>query len=125
MWAPFMEEITVNYEKEIDHEYTDEIVCPFCGYKFSDSWEYEGDSEDIGLLECDDCNKSFYATRNVSVDYCTEKANYGICNNCKDEDIVIENYTSSLGKYEGLCNKCGCLEIKRMRKEYFDSINVK
>lgn len=115
----------MHYEKEIDHEYTDEIVCPFCGYEFSDSWEYEGDCEDIGLLECDGCSKSFYANRSISISYYTEKASYGTCKHCKDEDVVVEDYNSSIGNYESLCNKCGCLEIKRMRKAYIDSINTK
>ena len=40
-------------EEEIDHEYTDEIVCPYCGYEFSDSFEISSEEEDLGLIECD------------------------------------------------------------------------
>ena len=31
--------------EDIDHEYTREIVCPWCGYEFSDSWEIQGNDE--------------------------------------------------------------------------------
>ena len=59
-------------EKEIDHEYTSEIVCPYCGYEHSDSWEWEQDelepSEDY---ECKDCGRTFIAERNVTVRYST------------------------------------------------------
>ena len=57
--------------KEIDCSYTDEIVCPHCGYKFSDSSEvfclisndlFEG-------LECDNCEKEFNVERSISVTY--------------------------------------------------------
>lgn len=54
---------------ELEHEYTDEIVCPWCGYRFSDSWEWE---EDNGGIDCD-CGKSFDYERIVSVDYSTSR----------------------------------------------------
>lgn len=38
----------ITVEREIDHEYTDEVVCPFCGYEESDSWEYKGDEDLTG-----------------------------------------------------------------------------
>lgn len=110
---------------EINHEYTDEIVCPFCGYIFSDSWEYESDCEDIGLLECRECEKSFYATRNITVDYSTEKARCGICKHCGNDDVVIENYNSSLGSYNDLCFKCGAIERERLIKVYFEELSSK
>ena len=59
-------------KEEIDHEYTDEIVCPHCGYEFGDSWEL-GDGEDIGELDCDGCGKNFYAERIITVNYSTRK----------------------------------------------------
>lgn len=39
--------------KLIDHEYTDEIVCPWCEY--GDVWKWADDGEDI----CDECEKTF------------------------------------------------------------------
>ena len=52
---------------KIDHDYTDEVVCPHCGYEFGDSWEL-GDG---GELECDECGKEFEFYRHVEVTYCT------------------------------------------------------
>lgn len=55
-------------EKEIDHEYTDEIVCPHCGYEHTDSWERESNSGDA---KCHHCSKDFFYERNISVSYST------------------------------------------------------
>lgn len=52
----------------IDCNRTDEIVCPHCGHEFSDSAEY-GRGEDVGELECGECEKAFFARRNITVDY--------------------------------------------------------
>jgi len=47
-----------------------EIVCPFCGKKVSDSWEFgNGEEGDIGEIECSNCSRMFYATRQVTVSY--------------------------------------------------------
>lgn len=55
-------------DEGFDHEYTDEVVCPHCGYEHSDSWEM-GETEH----DCPDCKKAFSLSRNVSVTYTTEK----------------------------------------------------
>lgn len=52
-----------------DTDYTDEVVCPHCGYEHSDSWEM---SE--GHHECGDCCRPFEITQNVEVTYSTEKS---------------------------------------------------
>lgn len=111
-----------NLIEEIDHELTDEIVCPFCGGEFSDSWEIMSDCEDLGLIECGECEKSFYATRNISISYSTEKATYGTCRHCKEQNIVVENYYSSIGRFEGLCIRCGESEKQRLREAYMQKI---
>lgn len=56
--------------KEIDHEYTNEVVCPYCGYKDRDSWEL---SDNDGETYCGRCDKEFAYTRNISISYCTSK----------------------------------------------------
>lgn len=56
--------------KEIDHNYTDEIVCPYCGCEFGDSWELSADS---GEEECYECGKEFEYYRHIEVTYCTYK----------------------------------------------------
>lgn len=64
---------TARVEKRIaefdgDVDYTDEIVCPHCGYEHSDSWEMRE-----GEHECSDCCRPFDVTRNVEVTYSTTK----------------------------------------------------
>jgi len=98
---------------EIDHDYTDEIICPWCGYRHSDSWEIEP-----GLRECENCEKSFYAERNVEVTYSTQKANYGTCKHCGNGDVPIEDYHSNIGSYKNLCTDCGHKERRRLLMEY-------
>jgi len=51
-----------------DYEYTDEVVCPHCGYEYGDSWEMRD-----GEHECPECEKSFDLVREVSVSYTTSK----------------------------------------------------
>jgi DNA-directed RNA polymerase subunit RPC12/RpoP len=55
-------------KEEIDHNYTEEIVCPYCGCEFGDSWE---NSEDSGEEECYECGKEFEYYRHIEVTYCT------------------------------------------------------
>lgn len=56
--------------KEIDHSYTEEIVCPYCGYEHENSWEWEGSG---GREECAECGKEFKWESETVVTYCTEK----------------------------------------------------
>ena len=58
-------------EEEIDHEYTDNIVCPHCGEEERDSWEY---SEDSGSATCGECRLAFHYERETSVTYTTSKS---------------------------------------------------
>jgi DNA-directed RNA polymerase subunit RPC12/RpoP len=60
----------------VEHEYTKNITCPYCGYEDKNSWEYREESGDI---ECPDCGKKFHYNRNVDVTYCTSA-------DCKDND---------------------------------------
>ncbi|MGB5217370.1 MAG: hypothetical protein WBN66_03630 [Smithella sp.] len=58
-------------DKEIDTDYTREVVCPFCGYEFGDSWEIdfgpcmEGDTE----VTCGGCEKDFPVSRHIEITY--------------------------------------------------------
>ena len=55
---------------QIDHEFRrDCFVCPHCGYKFSDCWEWPENGE----RECDDCENKFSFTQDFVVYYSTEK----------------------------------------------------
>jgi DNA-directed RNA polymerase subunit RPC12/RpoP len=65
---------------EIDHIYTNEIVCPHCGHKYRDSWEC-GTDEAGGECDweetCCECGAEFYASRYIAVSYSTRKINEG------------------------------------------------
>ena len=112
------------FENEWDfkHNYTDELVCPWCGYEFMDSWEYENDGEELGLVDCNNCGKQFYGYKNIVINYSTDKAHYGTCPICKDEEIVLEEYDSSCGCHDRMCLDCGKIEQRRLREEYFKRI---
>jgi len=56
---------------EIDTQGTSEIVCPFCGYVFSDSCEYNGDD----MVECD-CGKQFTLDTEYETVYYTYKPDW-------------------------------------------------
>lgn len=57
----------------LENMYTKQIVCPHCGYTFTNSHEcgYEGWEEDWEE-ECPECDKKFQASRNIEITYCTE-----------------------------------------------------
>lgn len=52
--------------RTIDHEYTENIVCPNCGEIFN-SFE----KDDYGTEYCDKCDTEFEYCRNVEVTYST------------------------------------------------------
>jgi len=51
---------------------TDEIVCPFCGYKYDESYEYIGEE----MIECDECGKKFELESEEVVYYTTKKPDW-------------------------------------------------
>lgn len=61
-------------DKDFDPEWdcwgTTELVCPYCGYVHSDSWEI---SDDDGKIECEKCGETFVFARERSTTYITEK----------------------------------------------------
>lgn len=62
---------------KIEHEYTQEIICPWCGYEHGDSWEHLRDSDDN--FQCNDCDKYFSYERDIEVTYSTQRKK------CKDK----------------------------------------
>lgn len=54
---------------ELDCMYEDEPVCPHCGKRHQDAFEWR----DSGRRDCDRCGKPFTWERNVEVTYSTEK----------------------------------------------------
>lgn len=56
--------------EEIDCNNTEEITCPYCGYAYTDSFEFRNDT---GEERCNSCKKKFYYSRDIYVSYSTEK----------------------------------------------------
>lgn len=53
----------------IDHEYTREITCPYCGHVPMDSWEWDDNGEE----ECSKCGNTYTFERIVTIEYSTAK----------------------------------------------------
>lgn len=43
----------------VEHFQEDEILCPYCLYEFSDSWELLGIGKESGQAECYECEQEF------------------------------------------------------------------
>lgn len=74
----------------IEHEYTGNIVCPYCGSEDEESWEHYDESGDI---ECPGCDKTFEYSRNTTVEYCTSKIS---CGDNKHEFEQRKDYPSHI-----------------------------
>jgi DNA-directed RNA polymerase subunit RPC12/RpoP len=97
---------------EIDHEYTDEVVCPYCGFEYGDSYEFFTGCHENSEAQCEGCNKYFAMTRNVSVDYSTSK----MCDKNKEEH-EYKDFEYKGEKYQ-VCQKCGFInDLKKEVKE--------
>lgn len=55
----------------MEHEWTEEIVCPYCGDEDPDSWEWNGGEEGDGHTDCKSCGREFYVQRHVLITYST------------------------------------------------------
>jgi len=97
--------------EEIDCDYTDEVVCPYCGYKDSDSYEYFGRSSDSTNVQCNECDKYFRASQMISVDYSTEKLP---CMNGEGEHKWSEWWEIGVDDVERrYCRDCGKAEMRK------------
>lgn len=58
--------------KEIDHRYTDTVICPYCGY---DNGSDDGDGPPKGEQQClsEECQQKFNCEPYYSVSYTTYK----------------------------------------------------
>lgn len=61
-------------ENEIECHGTDEVVCPFCGYEFSDSWDFNFQGNEMEI-ECGNeaCEKTFLCSPYYAVTYYSDK----------------------------------------------------
>ena len=62
--------------QDIDHMYTQEITCPYCGAKELDSWEICPGEGDLGYIECGECLRKFSAVREVAITYVTHSLDW-------------------------------------------------
>ena len=90
---------------DIEKFMVDDIICPYCGWKDTDSWEsnlnHDGECE---TLECPDCYKKFLMTFNLRVSYTLN----GLCKENGDEhDWESFDFERSDGK--GRCKGRKCL----------------
>lgn len=58
--------------EEIETDFEDEIVCPYCGNRMQDDEGYFAQQGD-GEYECDECGKTFNFTANIEVTYSTSR----------------------------------------------------
>lgn len=56
----------------MSHEYENDIICPYCNYKFTNSWEYNNCEADEDI-ECLSCAKAFNVSSNPSITYSSFK----------------------------------------------------
>ena len=85
---------------EIDHEFADEVVCPYCGYQFRDSWEFAEYEDDI---PCYECEKHFSIESHISRSFSTRK----LCTENQAQHVWKDSRTRP-GEYRhcGVCGKC-------------------
>lgn len=51
----------------------DEIICPYCGFKISDPYEYGLDDGDYLEIECPECEKTFGVSLEITYTYRSNK----------------------------------------------------
>lgn len=83
----------------MQHDYEQNIKCPYCGWEELDSWEFEGEYgvRECGLWECGRCEKEFNVAMNIEVTYATWRIE------CKDEEhkYKVDRYHIGTIKYLG------------------------
>lgn len=61
-------------QPEIDHEYTDNPVCPYCGYVCGDTWELDFGTSEETTVTCCECERDYIVSAHFSVNYSTRKS---------------------------------------------------
>ena len=57
----------------IDTNFTENVVCPYCGYNHDNSDEWFRDGGNEVEVECEECGKVFIAEADYSVLYISRK----------------------------------------------------
>lgn len=68
-------EAKYNYDGELDHDATDQPICPWCGHIICDAWDYGNEmfSEDGIELECPSCERPFRSSCCTSYSFTTAR----------------------------------------------------
>lgn len=61
---------------DIDCDYTDNVVCPYCGHEHEHDLHEMFGREDTIRTECDECGKQFEVSRDFSVSYSSSKIDH-------------------------------------------------
>lgn len=83
----------------IDHDATDEIVCPYCGYEKSNSWELSA-----GTLDCNECGMLFACFTETTTIYSTER-------DCKLNNEEHDWYKDVPDSTCFQCHKCEAMKF--------------
>jgi hypothetical protein len=100
--------------KEIDHEGTHQIVCPYCGYEHTDSWELVDEEYPCAQsVQCSSCEKKFMAESFTVTKYNTNKAD---CLNGGEHDWNewSKGVPSVLKRQYRQCNGCNKKESREV-----------
>lgn len=82
-----------NYKNSHETMNEDEIICPYCGYRDSNSWEYdEGDY----MLHCENCEKEFYVNAKVEILYSTSPTVKNIIEIIDKNKLIEDEYEKSI-----------------------------
>jgi uncharacterized Zn finger protein len=95
--------------QNIDCEYTKEVVCPYCGIEFTDSYELV-DAQDTDIqIECGDCGKTFIYITDCHITFSSRQVP---CLNGESHDWHTPQkiYFDEDSEYH-TCKCCGKFEI--------------
>jgi DNA-directed RNA polymerase subunit RPC12/RpoP len=53
--------------------HTDEVVCPYCGHKHRDSYEFFENGQECAEIACGHCEREFAISQHVSIAYSSRK----------------------------------------------------
>lgn len=102
------------------HDNEDNIKCPHCDHEHEDTWEKVENPMDCDALEttCYSCDKAFYVTANVSVDFDTRRVP---CEKCElGEEYLyhsIEQTTCDRWNAENFMGRSNHTPYKNYRRD--------
>lgn len=106
---------------DFDTDYTDNIICPYCGCEIGDSWEVNFNS-DTELIECFNCDELFHATKYVEVNYSTEKIKKGTCTICGKQNKALFDFDGFCITKKDVCIDCMADSINKDLEESIGGI---